>query len=441
MGYGPRKLKKVQGRCLQYLDPRLNQYATSPVHGPPSQSKNPMIANQILSVLRRILGPNNPIPLHEPCFLGNEWDYVKECLDSSFVSSVGQFVDRFEVLLAEYTGVKRAVAVVNGTAALHVSLKLVGVEPGDEVFIPALSFVAAANAVSYCGSIPHFVDSHEKTLGLDPYKLEDYLSGIGEIRRDGCYNRMTGRRIRAVVAVHTFGHPVDLDSLQEVCTKFRLELIEDAAESLGSFYKGKHTGCWGRLSVLSFNGNKIITTGGGGAILTNDERLGQLAKHVTTTAKLPHGWEFYHDQVGFNYRMPNINAALGCAQLDHLPHFLERKRMLAKKYTEAFSSITGVTFFIEPEFARSNYWLNVILLDDRSSSIGHDEKSMPNSLEDLYQLRDSILELTNSNGIMTRPAWNLMYRLPMYKDCPRMDCSAAENLEARLINIPSGVTL
>ncbi len=331
---------------------------------------------------------------------------------------------RFEAQLAEYTGAKRAVAVVNGTAALHVCLLLVGVQPGDEVIVPALTFVATANAVTYCGAIPHFADSEFKTLGLDADKLDVYLKKIAEVRSDGCYNKQTGRRIKAVVPMHTFGHPVDLDSLIEVSARFRLELVEDAAESLGSFYKGRHTGNWGKVSALSFNGNKIITTGGGGAILTNDEELGFRAKHMTTTARVPHQWELSHDMVGYNYRLPNINAALGCAQLEQLPSFLKQKRSLADRYKSALDGIKGVTFFTEPGHGRSNYWLNALLLDERESD-----------------KRDVILELTNRNGIQTRPAWTLMPRLPMYESCPRMDLSNAEDLSRRLINIPSSAVL
>lgn len=378
------------------------------------------LAEKVLSIIKRTIGSKEDfVSLHEPRFFENEWDYVRECLDSTFVSSVGHYVDRFEEMLAEYTGVKSVIAVVNGTSALHIALMLAGVERGDEVLTPALSFVASSNAVMYCGAIPHFVDSEERTLGLDPHKLADYLADLAEIRDDGCYNKTTGRRIRAVIPVHTFGHPVDLEPLFEVSQRFKIQMVEDAAESLGTLYKGQHTGNWGRLSVLSFNGNKIITTGGGGAILTNDEKMGKLAKHITTTAKLPHRWEYFHDQLGYNYRMPNINAALGCAQLEKLTSFVESKRNLAKRYSEAFTGLGGVTFVMEPLFARSNYWLNAILVSDG------------------IRTRDSILELTNSCGVMTRPAWVLMHKLPMYADFPKMDLSVAESLEARLINIPS----
>lgn len=380
--------------------------------------------DRILSTLQSVLGQAGSVALHEPYFGGNEWIYVKECLDTGWVSSAGIFVDRFEEQLAAFTGVKRAVAVVNGTAALHICLKLAGVEAGDEVLIPALTFVATANAVAYCGAIPHLVDSEERTLGLDPYKLDDYLTEIAEVRGGICHNRATGRCIRAVVPMHTYGHPVDLDALAEVCERFGLVMIEDAAESLGSYYKGRHTGNWGRLAALSFNGNKVITTGGGGAILTNDLELGKLAKHLTTTAKVPHRWAFNHDMIGYNYRLPNINAALGCAQLEQLPGFLERKRVLAEKYRLAFEDVSGVSFFVEPEFARSNYWLNVLLLERQCAD-----------------WRDALLTLSNAAGIMTRPTWTLMHELPMFRDCPRMEADVATMLQKRLINIPSSTAL
>jgi len=364
------------------------------------------------------------IALHEPHFNGNEWTYVKDCLDTGWVSSVGKYVDKFERDLADYTGANYAIAVVNGTAALHICLKLAGVVQQDEVLVPSLTFIATANAVTYCGAIPHFVDSELSTLGLDPNKLDKYLEETTEFKEGYCYNKKSGRRIKAVVPVHIFGHPVDLDRLLDVCIKFNLELIEDAAESLGSYYKGKHTGNMGKLSSLSFNGNKVITTGGGGAILTNDETIAKMAKHITTTAKLPHKWAFNHDQTGFNYRLPNINAALGCAQLEQLDGFLGKKRILANMYREALAEIDGITFFEEPENATSNYWLNVVLLDE------------PN-----MALREEILEALNDKNIMTRPVWTLMHKLPMYNDCPRMDLSVSEDLEQQLINLPSSVIL
>lgn len=377
--------------------------------------------HDVVDALKTVLPyDGNFIGLHKPQFNGNEWAYIKECLDTGWVSSAGKFVDRFEEQLAEYTGVKRAVAVVNGTAALHISLKLAGVRENDEVLIPTLTFVAVANAVTYCNAIPHFVDSEESTLGLDPLKLEGYLKEIAEVGSNGYFNKKTGRCIKAVVPMHTFGHPVDLDPLVDLCGRFKLEMIEDAAESLGSLYKGRHTGNWGRLSALSFNGNKVVTTGGGGAIITNDEELGKLAKHLTTTAKVPHRWAFYHDMAGYNYRLPNINAALGCAQLERLPAFLEKKRALAHRYQEVFAKIDGIRFFKEPEFAQSNYWLNVLLIDDK-----------------YINERDALLEITNNSGIMTRPAWTLMHKLPMFAHCPHMDLTVAESLEKRLVNIPS----
>ncbi len=384
-----------------------------------------MDCNEVHNTLKNVIGQSDSfVSLHEPTFAGKEWDYVKDCLDTGWVSSVGSYVDRFEEMLAEFTGVKRAIAVVNGTAALHVCLILAGVEPGDEVLLPTLTFVATPNALSYCGAIPHFVDSEEATLGLDPHKLADYLTAIAEVRGSECFNKTTGRRIKSVVPMHTYGHPVDLDPLLEVCERFKLVLVEDAAESLGSYYKDKHTGQWGKLSALSFNGNKVITTGGGGAILTNDEQLGTLAKHLTTTAKVPHKWEFRHDMVGYNYRLPNINAALGCAQLEQLPKFLQNKRALAGTYQREFTAVSGLRFFSEPMHAQSNYWLNALLLDDANGD-----------------KRDELLDLTNGSGIMTRPTWTLMHKLPMFKDCPRMDLSVAKNLERRLINIPSSASL
>lgn len=379
--------------------------------------------DRIIKTLKMVLpGGQEYIALHEPFFNGNEWTYVKKCLDSGWVSSSGEYVSLFEKQLEEYTGVKYAIAVVNGSAALHICLLILGVSAGDEVLIPAMTFIATANAVSYCGAIPHFVDCEARTLGLNPFKLEKYLDEIAQIRTEGCFNKITGRRIKAVVPMHTFGQPVDMDPLLEVCQKYSLEIIEDAAESLGSYYKGQHTGRLGQAAILSFNGNKTITTGGGGAILTNNESLASLARHITTQAKLPHPWSFHHDMLGFNYRMPNINAALGCAQMEQLPGFIEQKRELARRYQEAFAEVYGVEIFQEDAFAHSNYWLNVLLLDEEYSV-----------------QRDKLLELTNSQGIMTRPAWTLMPQLPMFQHCPHMDLSGAESLERRIINVPSSV--
>ncbi|MBI4191191.1 MAG: LegC family aminotransferase [Betaproteobacteria bacterium] len=375
----------------------------------------------VIAALRTVLpGKQGNIALHEPWFIGKEWEYVKDCLDTGWVSSNGKYVDRFEVQLAEYTGARHAIAVVNGTAALHVCLKLAGVQPGEEVVIPALTFIATANAVSYCGATPHFADSANATLGLDPAKLSDYLGDTAEVRGGTCVNRKTGATIRAAVPMHTFGHPMEIENLLEVAARFKLVVIEDAAESLGSFYKDSHTGIFGRVSALSFNGNKVVTTGGGGAVLTNDDALAKYARHLTTTARLPHKWSFVHDEVGYNYRLPNINAALGCAQLEQLPEFVRRKRELAAAYRSAFSGVRGVRFFTEPPHARSNYWLNALVLDAAVSD-----------------RRDQLLDTLNAQGIMARPVWTLMHRLPMYQSCPRMPLDTAEDLERRLINIPS----
>ncbi|MFC1671531.1 LegC family aminotransferase [Planctomycetota bacterium] len=379
----------------------------------------------VLDTLKSILSKNSErVSLHEPEFGGNEWAYVKECLDTGWVSSAGEFVNRFEQGLSEYVGVEYAVAAVNGTAALHLALMVIAVRPDEEVLMPSLTFVATANAVKYCGAIPHFVDCDKRTLGVDPGKTDDYLRAETRATSEGCFNKKTGRRIRALIAMHTFGHPVDLDPLAEVCGRHNLDLIEDAAESLGSFYKGRHTGNWGRLAVLSFNGNKIATTGGGGAVLTHDESLAALAKHLSTTARIPHKWGFDHDSVAYNYRLPNINAALGCAQLEQMPAFLRKKRALAEEYRKVFEQVEGVRFFSETDFAQSNYWLNVLLLDEENAA-----------------LRDELLDLTNSNGIMTRPVWTPMHRLPMFRDCPSMDLSITENLEKRIVNIPSSAFL
>jgi perosamine synthetase len=381
--------------------------------------------NSIVTAIRSVIPvERGSVALHEPEFSGNEWTYVKECLDTGWVSSVGKFVDRFEAMLCEFTGARHAVATVNGTAALHLCLHLVGVRGGDEVLVPSLTFVATANSVSYLGATPHFVDSEARTLGVDPVKLNDYLREIAELRDGVCHNKRSGAVIRALMPMHAFGHPVDLEGLDAVCEKWNIALVEDAAESLGSWYKGRHTGNFGRVAGLSFNGNKVVTTGGGGAILTNDPALGKLAKHLTTTARVPHKWSFVHDQIGYNYRLPNINAALGCAQIERLPDFLERKRRLAQRYIEAFRSISGLKIVTEPAGCRSNYWLNTLLLD-------------PSNMAE----RDAVLDALNSVGYMARPAWTLMHRLPMYSACPRMDLAGVENLERRIVNIPSSPSL
>jgi perosamine synthetase len=383
----------------------------------------PELADQVVAAIRSVTGPGRVV-LHEPSFAGNEWQYLKECLDSTFVSSVGQFVDRFEAELAAFTGAKHAIAVVNGTAALHIALKLAGVVADDEVLVPTLTFIATANAVAYCGATPHFVDSESRTLGVDAEKLREYLAGHTDRRGGQCINRSTGRVIRALVPMHTFGHPVQLEGLLAVARDFGLVLVEDAAESLGSYYDGRHTGTFGQTGTLSFNGNKTITTGGGGAILTNDTAIARHAKHLTTTAKLPHAWEYGHDEIGYNYRMPNLNAALGCAQLEQLPGMLVAKRTLFQRYEKAFDNLTGVSLMAEPERCSSNYWLQTLTLHPRSSD-----------------QRDLLLKATNAAGVMTRPVWQLMHGLPPFRACPRMDLGVAESLSKCLINIPSSPSL
>ena len=377
------------------------------------------LTEQVVNAVRSVVGIT-PAALHEPSFAGNEWLYLKECLDSTFVSSAGKFVDRLEVELAAYTGAKHAIAVVNGTAALHIALKLAGVGANDEVLVPALTFVATANAVTYCSAIPHFVDSEERTLGVDAAKLREYLNASTAQHSGQCVNRKSGRVIRALVPMHTFGHPVDLDGLLAIAKDFNLALVEDAAESLGSYYHGRHTGTFGQFGTLSFNGNKTITTGGGGAILTTDAGLARHARHLTTTAKLPHAWDYVHDEIGYNYRMPNLNAAVGCAQLEQLPALLAAKRELFQRYRGAFADVAGVSLMAEPQHCQSNYWLQTLLLDTRHAT--H---------------RDAVLQATNAAGIQTRPAWMLTNQLIPFTDYPSMELSGAQSLSQRLINIPS----
>jgi perosamine synthetase len=378
----------------------------------------------VLTAIRGILPAAGGAALHEPEFRGREWEYLKECLDTGWVSSAGKFVDRFEASLAEYTGSKWAIATANGTAALHVCLLLAGVQPADEVLIPSLTFIATANAVNYAGATPHMVDCEARTLGVDAAKLEDYLRQIAVVRDGTCVNRRTGAVIRALMPMHTFGLPADIDALLELCARWQLVFIEDAAESLGSFYKGRHTGTFGRVAGLSFNGNKVVTTGGGGAILTSDPALAARAKHLTTTARVAHRWSFLHDEIGFNYRLPNLNAALGCAQLEQLPGFVSRKRALHASYVRALQSVPGVSVAAEPADCRSNYWLVTLLLDQPDEAA-----------------RDAILGVLNGAGLAARPVWTLMHLLPMYADCPRMDLGGATALAARIVNVPSSPKL
>ena len=359
------------------------------------------------------------IPLHAPVFPGNEKKYLEECIDSTFVSSVGKFVDQFEEEIANYTGVKKAVACVNGTNALHMALLLSGVERDDEVITQPLTFIATVNAISYCGAKPVFIDIDRETLGLSPASLGRFLKENAVLKPNGCFNRVTGKRIKACVPVHIFGHPCRIDEIVNICSEFKIEVIEDAAESLGSRYKGQHTGTFAQLGILSFNGNKILTSGGGGMLLCNDEELARKAKHLTTQAKVPHPWEFNHDEIGYNYRMPNINAALGLAQLEKLDYFIGLKRALAEKYESFFDSL-DIEFVVEPENSYSNYWLCCILL---------------NNLKE----RDSFLKYTNERGIMTRPAWKLMNELPMFRDCQVYEIVQSKRIADTLVNIPSSV--
>lgn len=360
------------------------------------------------------------VPLHAPCFIGNEKKYLAECVDTTFVSSVGQFVDRFEEKMAQYTGAARAVTCVNGTNALHLALLLVGVVRGDEVLTQALTFIATCNAIRYIDAHPVFLDVDQSTMGLSPDAMREWLSRNAEIKDSQCFNKNTQRRIKACVPMHTFGHPARIDEIAAVCEEYHIELVEDAAESLGSLYKGQHTGLFGRVGVISFNGNKTITTGGGGMLLLNNEELGAQAKHLTTQAKVPHRWEFIHNRVGYNYRMPNINAALGCAQLEHLEEFVLNKRETAEKYHAFFATIDDMDYFVEPENCRSNYWLNTILLKNR-------------------QAQQDFLQYTNDHGVMTRPAWQLMNRLEMFKGCETDGLKHTQWLEERIVNIPSSV--
>jgi aminotransferase in exopolysaccharide biosynthesis len=377
----------------------------------------PDAVRSLVDFVRDQYRTRDPIPLHEPRFVGHERRYVLEAIDSTFVSSVGAFVGRFEGMVERYTGAEAAIATVNGTAALHVALLLAGVGPHDLVITQALTFVATCNAISYCGAEPVFVDVDRQTLGLSPVALRQFLEYHAELSETGCIEKSSRRVLRVCLPMHTFGHPVDIDGLLAVCRQWNLPLIEDAAESFGSLYNGRHTGTFGLLGALSFNGNKIITTGGGGMLLTNDQKISARAKHLTTTARRPHAFEFMHDEVGFNYRLPNINAALGCAQMEVIEEFVAAKRALADNYADHFSGGEYV-FVREPAGSRSNYWLNAVICSDRDE-------------------RDALLQRTNADGVMTRPIWQLMNRLPMYRHCLAGPLDNSEWLEARVVNLPS----
>lgn len=360
------------------------------------------------------------VPLAVPVFAGNEKKYLEECIDTTFVSSVGKFVDRFEEMVAEYTGAKKAVVCVSGTNALHMAMLLVGVERDDEVLTQALTFIATCNAISYIGAHPVFIDVDRDTMGLSPDAVLRWLEANAKVKNGVCYNMKTGRRVKACVPMHTFGHPVHIEELVEICNEWHIELVEDAAESIGSFYKGKHTGTFGKVGAISFNGNKTITTGGGGMLLFNDKELGKFAKHITTQAKVPHRWEFRHDHIGYNYRMPNLNAAVGCAQMENLEKLVENKRETAAKYAEFFKNVEGVEFFTEPSNTRSNYWLNAVILPNKEAQL-------------------AFLNETNDNGVMTRPIWELMNRLPMFENCENDGLEKTIWFADRVVNIPSSV--
>ena len=376
-----------------------------------------MFENLVKFIREKYSEPEKFITLHEPTFIGNEKKYVDECIDTGFVSSVGKFVDRFEDDLKAYTGAKYAVAAVNGTAALHMALILAGVQRDEIVLGQALTFIATNNAINYIGAEPVFLDIDLKNLGMSMESLEGFLKEKTIQKNGFSYHKISGKRIAACVPMHTFGHPVEIDKMVELCNRYGVALIEDAAESLGSKYKGQQTGTFGLLGTYSFNGNKTITCGGGGMIVTNDERIGKLGKHLTTQSKVPHRWEFNHDNIGYNYRMPNLNAALACAQLENIEMLIESKRKLSASYADFFAD-TQYKFINEPEYSRSNYWLNAVLTNDRND-------------------RDEMLTYMNDHGVMARPAWTLMNKLPMFAHCETADLSNAQYIEDRLVNIPS----
>lgn len=377
---------------------------------------------KIVNFIKKTFNTNDFIPLHEPRFIGNEKKYLNDCIDSTFVSSVGKYVDQFEKEFASKVGSKFAIATVNGTAALHISLILADVKKDDEVITQPLTFIATCNAISYIGAKPIFVDVDLDTMGLSPDSLKNFLEINCEIINNQCINKTTKKVIKACVPMHTFGHSCRIDEIKEICDKWNIALVEDAAESLGSYYNEKHTGTFGKVGAFSFNGNKIITSGGGGVIVTDDETLAKKAKHLTTTAKVPHPFEYVHDEIGFNYRMPNLNAALLVAQLEQLDKFVENKKELALKYDEFFKNIDGIEFINQPQNSSSNYWLQAVILKD-------------------VKTRDEFLEFTNKNGVMTRPIWKLMNELEMFENCQSSDLKNAKYLEERVVNIPSSVIL
>ena len=389
----------------------------APAVNTPLAAQARALAERTVTFIRGLYGTDGPIPLHAPVFVGNEKTYLAECIDTTFVSYVGKFVERFEQAVKEYTGAKHAVACSSGTAALHMALYTAGVKPGDLVLMPALTFVATANAVRYCQADQLFIDTDRDTLGFDMAQLTEYLRSRTQRRADGVYDNETGRRIGACMPVHLFGHVANLDELVALCGDHGITLIEDSAEAMGSFYKGRHAGTFGRIGVLSFNGNKTITTGGGGMVITDDEAIAKRVRHITTTAKVPHRWEFVHDEVGYNYRLTNVNAAIGVAQMEQLDRYIESKRAIAAKYA-AFFEGGPARHVAEPTGCQSNYWLNAVLLADRAE-------------------RDAFLTITNDHGVMTRPAWTLMNKLPMYADCPALPLEGAQWLEDRLVNLPS----
>jgi len=373
---------------------------------------------KIVNFVHELYNTNDFVPLSVPKFIGNEKKYLNECIDTTFVSSVGKFVDRFENDMAAFTGAKRAVVCVSGTNALHMSLMMAGVERDDEVLTQALTFIATCNALSYIGARPVFIDVDKSTMGLSPDAIREWLCKNAEIKDGLCFNKNSGRRIKACVPMHTFGHPVRIEELAQVCEEYHIELVEDAAESIGSKYKGKHTGTFGKVGAISFNGNKTITTGGGGMMLFQNEELGNMAKHITTQAKVPHRWEFRHDHIGYNYRMPNINAALGCAQLEYIDKLIASKREVAAAYAEFFKNVDGIDFFVEPENCFSNYWLNAVITESKEKQL-------------------EFLQYTNDNGVMTRPIWELMNRLPMFEHCEHDSLANTIWFADRVVNIPS----